>query len=400
MPINSDISRVTLKNPDDYHDWLKAVRTHAITGAIWHVFNPATMTLPRVEPLRPPPNSLEVFRDAQGNVPASIINLTAAQRGVWALITDQRKQDLEDWKAENDKYRQEKASIKDMVSYIQDSVDRFIYSSCCSDDNYGQWIQRISLQVGIDDREATLRARKEYEQALTGVRKNTQWDNWLTEYNRAATKAEEMGCIEVLNMDAMLERFTQAIKPFDASFNSAFEMEVLRTPTMTRQEAMKLFRTHMERNFPVKHTKSAFAAGVSNQREVDAFHTDDSSAPQKITTGGTPSQLPKGAGSSARGRGNKRKGYPRLDSSSKCPACHMKHTLTECFYAYPEKAPGWFHPNEGLTELVRMKIEHDPVLQDEMRGTKRGRSTSSKSTGNTRIKTSQAPIPQIEEIED
>jgi hypothetical protein len=53
-------------------------------------------------------------------------------------------------------------------------------------------------------------------------------------------------------------------------------------------------------------------------------------------------------------------------AGGECPACGQRHDLSDCYYAYPEKAPEWFKPNQTILRLVEYKLNTDSELRKAM----------------------------------
>ena len=86
---------------------------------------------------------------------------------------------------------------------------------------------------------------------------------------------------------------------------------------------------------------------------------------------------------------------PTAVGGNHCPACELRHSLQDCFYAFPDKQPEWFRPNPIMVKLVKLRLENDPTLQESLRMTKRARLQA------PTIKLSHTPTPsRITETDD
>jgi hypothetical protein len=96
-----------------------------------------------------------------------------------------------------------------------------------------------------------------------------------------------------------------------------------------------------------------------------------------------------------RGRGRNTQKRPQpygggSSSSQRCKACDGFHTLSKCWYAFPDTAPEDWRPRDHITKMVKDRISNTPDLQDDVRSTKRLRSKTPV------IKKSQSATPTIE----
>ena len=78
-------------------------------------------------------------------------------------------------------------------------------------------------------------------------------------------------------------------------------------------------------------------------------------------------------------------------TGAKCPACGQRHSIQDCYYVNPDKAPEWWKPNETINELIQFKREKDATFQGLIRGQSRTRSRT------PIVKQSHTPTPEIPE---
>ena len=160
---------------------------------------------------------------------------------------------------------------------------------------------------------------------------------------------------------------------------------------------MKRFREHMALLHPIKgkQQRGAFAAagpslaagGASTPgTDRDASHAaEDAPSTHELQTWTTNYQRGRGRPREKRSFGQRAtsKQSSTDDTTAvgglKCPACEMRHSLKDCFYAFPEHTPEWFHPRPGFTAMVNYRIQNDSNLQEEMRKVKRLRSQTPRS---------------------
>jgi hypothetical protein len=135
---------------------------------------------------------------------------------------------------------------------------------------------------------------------------------------------------------------------------------------------VKRFRDNMEAHHPLSGRIAAFgavngssheAAGESRPGEGDAFHVDTAPPRSSDYRGQRSSKGPTQGGSGAP-RKRKTESVNADSHNQRCPACERGvHSVTNCFYVFPEKAEKWFTPNDGIRKYVQYQLENNPDLQ-------------------------------------
>ena len=161
---------------------------------------------------------------------------------------------------------------------------------------------------------------------------------------------------------------------------------------------MKRFREHMSIDHPKgKPHRSAFGVG-----EGSAFAVDGESIPgTKRDASHVAESAPSAPGEGSRGHTRqKRTRGQRAQSKqvvrdgtakavgARCPACEQLHQLKDCYYVFGENAPQWWSPNPAIVKLVRLLMESDADLQNQVRACKRS------CTRTPAFKTSYTPTPE------
>ena len=257
-----------------------------------------------------------------------------------------------------------------------------LQETCCkTGKDLREWVKNLTDTVGVDARIEHERARDRYLESLKPMRNAANWELWLTDYDQAATQAEANGVAEVKDINSVTKDFVVAVWNVAPTWATSFQDTGRFTPGITRREMIKRFRDHMVMIKPLKAGRHKSAYAVS---EDAVFHADDpeSTTSNEKDTFRKPSALnPQRRGRPRDQRGRKETKRSSSDQepsdkvgSSKCPACGMRHSLKECYYVYPEKAPEWFKPKPMLENYVRMKQEQDPEFQGLLRGQSKPRS--------------------------
>jgi hypothetical protein len=421
MPADN-ATKVYLTNSTQYVEWLTALETQARASHVWHLFDPTSNSAQQEKPIPPKLPNLRQFVNDGDPIPTGPHVLTGTNKTAWNQQVEYYKLLSDQYRMEESAYRTESLGIQKVVTYMQETMSSHIFSTCClPEKTYNNWVKLIASRVGIDNKEAKLRARLEYQRVLGGAKKSSRWDIWLSEYDRATMAAERQNCAELSDEATVIYDFVQSIKKFDEMYAIAFGQAVVNNPSISRQEAMRQFRLHMESHHPVKQ-KAHHAFMATNEpiphAEGDAFHAT-AGAQSQSQGGGSAQSNPQGGGTTRpiqrskerqngpRGRrsapagsqGRSMTPAKRLNNQgeqrlSRCPACDQQHKLSDCYYAFPDKAPTWWEPNEFKKGYVQYRLENDTQLQGLVRGSSRSR------TRTPVMKASRTPTPRVEESDD
>jgi hypothetical protein len=413
MAQSAEGAKIILQDSKSYSEWITALQTQATTSEVWHLFDPQRTDMPLVAPVSPEPPLLSQFVQAGEPEPPGPHALSPAMRKIWDSQIEYYKICADSARTKIAAHRDQRRAIQQVVNYIQQTVSSHIFSTCClPTKTYHQWIAAITKSVGIDKQEVRNRARAEYKWLLHqgAPKKLTQWDIWLQKYHEAATNAEVHGCLELKDLEAVLEEFKNAVRSVDPLWIESIR-QASKGRTLTREEIMEDWRNFMENHHPVKtNTKSAFAAAGDlsiNAIEGDAFHVENSSSVYPQDRLGKSSSKP-GQGTATLNPGQKRQGkiVSRKQTpgkivsqkrsftappSTECSACSMRHNLQDCYYLFPDLAPDSWAPRESLKKMIQVNIDHNPEIQEQIRAAKRIRSNT------THIKKSQSAAPEVQE---
>lgn len=343
--------------------------------------------------------------------PIRISDLSITGQDDYRTDLEAYKLRIESYKYKENAYKEEQAKYDQLIRHIVDTVSPHLQLTCCDlSKPIRDWIKLLQETVGIDSEDERLRARERYQNALRPMRTPGHWETWLTEYDQAATRAESLGVSEVQNVQDVINDFLGAIGKIAPSWKATFSGPGYDPATMNRKKVMKLFRDHMSQSNPSKgKQKSAFAAGEVSflaGGESDQDIQGDASgmlnrAPSAQTQGN-----PAKSGKKRKADGQQTKTKPprsRIHAAAgdECLACGQRHHLSDCYYAFPEKAPEWFKFNRTIARLVEYKMNNDNELQRAMNNLNPlGRETrltnSSRSSSMPQMKMSQTPDVQPE----
>jgi len=248
------------------------------------------------------------------------------------------------------------------------------------------------------------RVDKSFPRTVAELRQYVE-EEWAALDLSDSTEAEMNNVAEVQSTHDVIKDFLVVIIKVAPTWATSFQEYRHQDTDINRKQMMKRFREYMALTHPIKgkQHKGAFAAaepslaagGASTQgTDRDASHAaEDAPSIHEQQTWTTNNQR-------GRGRPRQKRSFGQSATSKqsstddtaavgglKCPACEQRHSLKDCFYAFPEYTPEWFNPRPGFTAMVNYRIQNDSYLQEEMRKVKRLRSQ------NPRIKQSHTQTP-------
>ena len=157
---------------------------------------------------------------------------------------------------------------------------------------------------------------------------------------------------------------------------------------------MKLFREQMTIQYPIKgKQKGAFVTGeafLADNGESNQTADRDASLAGKAqdkSQGRPRDTKQRRDGQKTKSKGSVNQAEPAA-AGGRCLICEQQHEVTDCFYAYSDKAPEWFTPRPGFVALAKFRIDNDPELQAKIRGSKRRTMSQT-----PRVKQSHTPTP-------
>ncbi|KAL5371227.1 hypothetical protein DPSP01_014408 [Paraphaeosphaeria sporulosa] len=401
---------VILTDYTNYTPWLKQLKTRCQFLKVWSIIDPALTDEPRQKPAMPVPPLIgnyqpnAVYANANpNNAPTLPSHLSPAGAKAYKDDSDYYKGQLDIYKMMDRAYQEEKTDLDKVVTFLQSTISAHLQNNCCiPGETIKQWINNLTITVGVDYQDEYRQARARYQEALKPMRTPGTWATWLSEYDHAATEAETHRVPELQRLDSVKEDFMKAVVHVAPMWVTTFQQYGSKDAAVSRKHTMKLFRDHMILQHPIKgKQKGAFAATGSSLAEGgeitqatdrDASLVDEAAS---FKSRGRPRKQRSVGQSTRTKRSTITDDEPAAAGGLKCPACEQRHSLQDCFYAFPEKQPEWFKPRPGMVALMKFRLENDPELQESLRMAKRPRSQT------TRIKLSHTPTPtRITEAND
>ncbi|KAE8853014.1 hypothetical protein HRS9122_00006 [Pyrenophora teres f. teres] len=291
-------------------------------------------------------------------VPTRVSDLSNTGKALYKEDVEDYKGRLEAYKIEDTKYQRERNHLAQVTDFIRTTVSAHLFTNCCKPSQpYRDWITKLAATVGVRAEDELDKARTRYHEAIRPMRAVTQWDTWLTEVDHAVTEGRATGVPECLNDQFIKKDFVSSVSKHFSTWTTSFIVHGLRDPTVTATEMFLQFRQNAQLMHPSKNrsNKAAFAAGGP---------TLDNEEPDN--------EKKRGRGHNTQKRQHAYRGGST--SSQKCKACDGFHTLSKCWYAFPDTAPEGWQPRDHITKMVKDRISSTPDLEDDVRSSKRPRS--------------------------
>ena len=396
---------IILTDYTTWKPWYEQLEARCLSLKVWHLVDPSSNAVPKTEPIPPAEPDIETYekRAAIGDrPPANPSDLTNGGQTALKTDVDYYKTRLESYKVAATNYKDEDARLDKLSVYIRSTVSVHLKKTCCRPKlSIREWVAGLKGTVGIDDEEEQLRARDRYIAALKPMRQPTHWDSWLTEYDHAATVAETEDIGEVQKLNHVIQDFLNAVSKVSPNWVPSFQDQGRREPGMNRKEMMKRFRDHMSLYYPKgRQQKGVFAASEALYLAGSGASTQDTDRDASLVPDSASFDQPKQG--SRRKSSSKKRLAGQLTTSkqsqnrdkaaaggNKCPACGLRHLLANCLYIDDDNAPDWFKPRESISELVKLRLQYDPDVQEQVRALKRQR------TQTPSFKNSHTPTPEI-----
>lgn len=430
---------VILTDSNNWTAWYRQLKIKCESLKIWALADPEGSQEPQLKPTLPLPPVLSNYESiatlpsststasssrTRGNTQPSrrdepiVVDIPTRVSDLTITGREEYREDREDYKMRMEAYRflekefkEEQAKYEKLLVHILGTVSPHLQLSCCHTGNsVREWIKSLQETVGVDPEEERIRARERYLGALRPVRTPNNWEPWLMEYDQSATRAEALEVSEVQNTKDVIRDFLDAVTKVAPNWVATFSGPGYDKAAMDRKKVMKLFREHMSQSNPTKgKQKSAFAVGEASflaggESDQDALR-DASDVSQRAPPAQSQGNLGKPGKKRKRdGQETKSKQFPKRNTAAAgddCPACGQRHNLSDCYYAFPEKAPDWFKPNRTIARLVEHRTKFDNELQGAMNSlipTRREArlTSSSRSSSTPQMKMSQTPDAQVD----
>jgi hypothetical protein len=323
--------------------------------------------------------------DLSGSPAKTIQELTANGRSAYATS-------FATYKDEKADFETQQRNIKDLKEWVTEHVTPHLINTACKPGTrINEWYKSLQEKVGITKEREKGEAKESYKLAIKPLhRPPKDWLAWLAQWEQALQFAQEKGVAQTEECSDWYDDFESAIghtnTPWLTSWLQTFRIsnkEKIALDTLSYRELINDLSQEVRRQpgqgAARRVDKGAFGAQYGKEAADDGFKKG-----KRKYTGG---------------------------SQSGCKLCTGKHTLSECWIAFPETAPSWWTVYPNHKERAERVLAEDEQLVAEIEALKKKprRSTSaaprgrSKSRGSSRTGSrapSRAPVAKAEESDD
>lgn len=281
--------------------------------------------------------------------PMSAMDLTDAGRAALQI-------DMQIFIQNEKRFREQDAAVQKLKDWVTDTVARhYLDVACPAEGTLAIWFKNLKQELGIDDERSKRKARQQYLAAIKSeLRQVKEWERWLENWEKAISLAKEKKVPEALDTSGWVDDFLEAVRPIVGQWSSSYRMITKDTKLLTFRDLSNAFRDEVERLYPggtgkvPKVSKGVFGPSFADQED-----------PDQGAAGDAQDEGAEEAEAQRKRRPSKRK----KSKDETCAACGLKHSFSDCFYAFPEKAPDWFRPKSELAEKVKERFDTDQSLR-------------------------------------
>lgn len=290
-------------------------------------------------------------------------------------------------------YTTESKSIATLKGWVEATVELNLRQTNCEPhEDLRVWYKNLKEAIGNDDFLAQAKATIDFNNFMqpTG-RAPRDLNKWISDFEAMMMESQSMKVPNSLNAINWFTQLEQVTLPF-----LGHELEIWRTQYITelknntlsfREIANQMrFAVMMDATarknqkgikrgaFPADTDTPSFDGEEADQREFQLPNRKKQKAkqpqenPRRSGSQGSPSQPPSHPPSQQRQQ-SRRGGR----GSPTCKACGQFHQLTDCWYIFPENAPGWFKPHQAFIDYTKSKMASDKGLALEVERLQRKR---------------------------
>ncbi|PVH93318.1 hypothetical protein DM02DRAFT_696302 [Periconia macrospinosa] len=162
---------VILRDENNYQTWLSQLQARCAAYDVWTKVDPNSTTTPlakRREPELPEFSAYTPNANVGGDdVPERLSDLSTAGQKAYKEDLDVYKLHMERYKLRLSEYKAEKASLQQIVMFIQSTVTPHLQRTCClPDTTLKEWVTKLKATVGVDAKLELQHANERYQAAL------------------------------------------------------------------------------------------------------------------------------------------------------------------------------------------------------------------------------------------
>ena len=361
MSSNTD-STIFLKGPDDWDEWDRTFKSKADSYALWEHIDPDTQNpkafLKEPGPPKPgdfhtaavtPASSTEGTGESQTQTeptPVTIASLSAEEKKSFQLAWTVYNHDFS-------RYTIERNNIKELKNWVTSSVTgQYRRCACEPTDSIRGWYSKIKEHTEVGNQMLLETARTNYKKAVLVLKQPPKdLEAWVSNWEQTMSDAQSKKVPDAMSPGSWFNDFLNAVTPIMDSWTTSYRLvkeQAVTANTMTFRILANDFRKEIR-------NRQVSLGGIKPIR--GSF--GPTFGPKDSTEGDAPS----GTGSSSRkgssakensGKGHKREASTQEELNApstkrpRCSACNLTHKLSNCYYAFPERAPEHFMPREQL----------------------------------------------------
>ncbi|EEU38468.1 uncharacterized protein NECHADRAFT_88541 [Fusarium vanettenii 77-13-4] len=376
----------------DWEDWQMEFRKRAEGEDVWQYIEP-TSDLPW--PQEPTPPNIADYQsntihantesNSSGRSGRSQTTGSAVPQGLGDLSDAGRLSFQQHWNEYTvaiRRYETIKKSLRTLREWVLKTVNKSIQKTDLPPNgNLNKWYA-ILAQSGEEYASHRMEdARIAFKNHLRSApKKEAGLEKWIVRWKELMAEGQRQGVPETTEPRAWALDFVNAVEETAPLWASNYRLNKL-DAVNNREVSYREVATNLLREIANRRNRSAvprgsYKAGFLTLHGKQADQ-DDTDQDDRDTQPPEPANLRGKAGSkgSSSGRGGKKTDQKRkrkesdaeTESGRRCKACLAPgHSISSCFYVFPEKAPEGFRFNEAAARFVKIQIESDTAIKEEV----------------------------------
>jgi hypothetical protein len=290
-------------------------------------------------------------------------------------------------------YDREQDMIRKLREWILTAVPRNYTETCCDPvDDLRTWYKNLKQSAGLDESLARDMVQRKYQAAVKPLKRQPEdLEAWITAWEQAIESARKKELPAVARPEDWLREFLNALAPIKATWVESFRMLNRRNVIagiLTYRDVANELRTAVRDE--TRHKGINFEAGFHSAVVDQSSHQSQTNNSTAITEasfgvakaagltgpifdGGDDQHAQGDAPGDAHARPGGGLGRGTLKRrntdviATVCKGCGLPgHLYDNCLYLFPEKAPKDFKPHRELQAYVKVILEDNLPLAEEV----------------------------------